>query len=106
MRSFTIIHVSTSTGHIKGSVNLHGRYKSLKPVSAAKKAFSKICGKSKIRGVCTLTVTIKETTRGSAGKEFTYKVKRVKKPVTVQHGDSPVIHKYVVKAFSLKKKSK
>lgn len=104
MRSFTIIHVSTRTGHIKGVDNLHGRYKSLKPVSAAKKAFSKICGKSKIKGVCTLTVTVKETTRGSAGKEFTYRVKRVKKPVTVQHGKLSVVHKYVVKATSLKKK--
>ena len=105
MRSFTVINVVTRSGHIKGSENLLGRYKGLKPVSAAKKAFSKICGKSKIRGVCTLTVTIKETTRGSAGKEFTYKVKRVKKPVTVQHGDSPVVHKFIVKAVSLKKKN-
>ena len=38
------------------------------PVSAALKAFNQLCRVKKIRGVCTSTVTVQETTRGSDGK--------------------------------------
>ena len=57
------------------------------PRSAASKAFTQACTHKDIRGVCTLIVKIKETTRGSDthGKTYTYKCKRHKrtKPVVV-----------------------
>ena len=104
MRSFKITHVTTSTGRVKGEENLKGYYKSLTPVAAAKKAFTKICGKSKIKGVCTLIVTISECSRGSACKSYTYKIKRSKKVTTVIRDGTPVTYKYVVKAVAVKKK--
>ena len=61
-----------------------GRYTSkYGPSSAAKKAFNNLCRLKNIRGQCTLWVTVKETTRGSKHKEFTYKCSRQKlaKPV-------------------------
>ena len=61
-----------------------GKYKSRHgPSSAAMKAFNNLCRVKDIRGQCTLWVTVKETTRGSSKKEFTYKCTREKlsKPV-------------------------
>ena len=50
-----------------------------------------------------MIVTLQETTRGSTGKTFTYKVRRVVKPTTVVHDGVKVTHKYVttVKALDL-----
>ena len=55
-----------------------GRYTGKAPVNAALKAFNELCRLKKIRGVCTLTVSVRETTRGSEGKVFTYKLQRMK----------------------------
>lgn len=55
-----------------------GRYTGKTPVSAALKAFNELCRVKKIRGVCTLVLTVQETTRGSEGKQFTYKLNRMK----------------------------
>ena len=65
-----------------------GRYIGKTPVSAALKAFNQLCRVKKIRGVCTLNVTVQETTRGSEGKQFTYKLNRMKldKPVVLFKG--------------------
>ena len=65
-----------------------GRYTGKTPVSAALKAFNQLCRVKKIRGVCTLVVTVQETTRGSEGKKFTYKLNRMKldKPVVLFKG--------------------
>lgn len=106
-RSFTITHVVTSKGHAKGSDNLGGVFKGKTPSSIAKKAASRICKKSDIRGQCTFTITIKETTRFSKKKEYTYRVKRVRRPTTVQHAGKDVVHKYtlLVKAVKPKKVS-
>ena len=58
----------------------HGRksmtYVSSTPDSAAKKALTKLCKKKKTHGVCTLVISVKETTQNSKGKVYTYKVKR------------------------------
>ena len=82
-RSFTITHVVKSDGcetkHTKS------RLISSTPVGAAKKAFSRQCRLKKIKGVCSFTVVIQETTAGSKsrGKQYAYKCSRVKlsKPV-------------------------
>jgi len=60
-----------------------GRYVSASPQAAAKKAFSRACSAKRIKGQCTLEVTIRETTAGSGGKQFSYKFKRVKLPEPV-----------------------
>ncbi len=82
-RSFTITHVVKSDGcetkHTKS------RLISSTPVGAAKKAFSRQCRLKKIKGVCSFTVVIQETTAGakSRGKQYAYKCSRIKleKPV-------------------------
>lgn len=104
MRIFSVVKVVSRTGRIKGSENLTGIFKSSTPVSAAKKAFSRICNQSKIKGVCSFTVTVKEVTRDSHGKEFTYKINRLKNPTTVEHGGTMIVHKFVIKAKSLNRK--
>ena len=75
-RSFTVVkvgkHVSCRT---KGK---GGRFINKTPAGAARKAFSEFCRTKRIRGVCTLVVTMKETTAGSSGKVFTYRLNRMK----------------------------
>lgn len=76
MRSFTLVnamkHGSCQTkGH-------GGRFVSRNHAAAAKKAFSELCRTKRIKGQCTLVVSMRETTRGSACKVRTYKCKRVK----------------------------
>ena len=67
------------------------------PSSAARKAVSRICRESAIRGQCTLIVHIRETTQGSAHKEYRYKGKRVLKPVTVMRGGEEITYRYSTK---------
>lgn len=93
-RSFTIVKASTASGHIKGKENLEGRYISRTPAGAARKAASQICRHSKIKGQCSLKITVRETTRGSKGKEYSYSVKRVKDPVTIERDGVEITFKY------------
>ena len=105
MRSFTVSeagkHGSCPT-KFKG-----GRYTGKSPRAAALKAFNQLCRVKKIRGVCTLLVTVTETTRGSEGKSFTYKCKRSKldKPLIMMRG-TPSQYKinYTSTAHSMKGK--
>jgi hypothetical protein len=99
-RSFTIEHINTHSGHVKGKENLSGRYVSRTPLGAVKKAATKVCRSSKIKGQCTLDITIKETTSGSKGKSYSYTVKRVKDPKTVVRDGVEITYKYntIVKA--------
>lgn len=89
-RSFTIIsagkHGSCKTKFgLKGN---GGRYISRNASGAARKAFTELCRTKRIRGVCTLIITIKETTTGSNGKVYTYKLKRnkLKQPIIMMEG--------------------
>jgi hypothetical protein len=100
-RSFKIVEVSDLRGQ-KGKHNLGGRYMSSTPLSAAKKAFSRVCRESAIRGQCTFTIKIQETTRGSNEKIFTYKGKRELNPVTVMRNGVEVTYKYQTKLVSLR----
>lgn len=100
-RSFTIVSVGTSKAS-KGSSNAGGRYESSTPAGAARKAGSQVCRKSAIRGQCTLYIKMQETTRGSSGKIFMYKVKRVVVNNKVDHDGKIVNHKYMTKAKAVK----
>ena len=75
-RSFTVVEVGKhGSCKTKGK---GGRFVNKTPVGAARKAFSEFCRTKRIRGVCTLIVTIRETTQGSSGKVYTYKLNRMK----------------------------
>jgi hypothetical protein len=102
-RSFTVTEVSTIHGTVKGEKNLGGHFVNSTPVEAAKKAASKICAMSKIHGRCALVITVRETTRDSKNKEYTYRVKRVKNVQKIQIDDKEVTFKYNVVAESLNK---
>jgi hypothetical protein len=84
-RSFTIVSVARSSGAKKGKSNEGGRYISSTPAGAARKAFTRACRNSKISGVCTFIVTLRETTAGSSKKTYKYKLQRKlkKKPVEI-----------------------
>ena len=101
-RSFTVVSVGTKNTPSKGAANLGGRYLSSTPAGAARKVGSHVCRKSAIRGQCTLFVKVQETTRGSAGKTFTYKVKRVVVNNKVDHEGTKVLHKYATLAKAVK----
>jgi len=103
MRSFTVTQIVDKYGKKKGSANLHGRFKSKTPVGAAKKSFTRVCNKSAIKGRCAMNVTVKETTRGSKHKEFSYHITRDRKPTVVRHGNRQVVHNYKNKARSLQR---
>ena len=73
-RSFTTVSVlKNNTCQTKFS---QGRFVSKNPLGAAKKAFAGFCRKKNIKGVCSLTVSIQETTHQGLGKIFTYKLNR------------------------------
>ena len=75
-RSFTVIDVGKHGG-CKTKFRA-GRYINKTPVGAAKKAFTEHCRTKKIRGVCTLIITVRETTSGSKKNVFSYKLSRKK----------------------------
>ena len=75
-RSFTVVNMTKSDGcptKFSG-----GRYVARTPAAAARKALSYHCAVKRIRGRCALYVKLRETTRGSKGKHFTYKLLREK----------------------------
>ena len=78
----------------------NGRYISKNPASAAKKA-----GRQQIKkSVKAKVITIRETTNGSAKKEYTYKVKKVKLkcPVVIDRKDgSTTVYKSKLVAKSM-----
>jgi hypothetical protein len=94
-RSFTLVSVNDKR-KAKSAENAGGRYISTTPAGAARKAASQICRQSSIRGQCTLYVAVQETTQGSAGKVFYYKIKRVVVNEKVVHNGKTVTHKYAV----------
>lgn len=102
-RSFTVLSVS-SKGKSKGKDNLGGRFLSTTPSGAARKAASQVCRNSRVKGQCSLVVSIKETTRGSSGKEFKYSVKRVKvkDPQVVVRDGLEIVYKYTTKVKALR----
>ena len=96
-RSFTVVEASKHGGCKTKSKG--GRYISKNPFGAAKKAFNELCRVKKIRGVCTITITVRETTSNSNGKLFTYKMHRrkLKEPIIRLEGTkNEFVIEYVV----------
>jgi len=102
-RSFTVVSVKTSDGKEKGKSNLGGRFLSSTPSGASRKAATRVCRESKIKGQCSLVVTVRETTRGSLGKEYSYRVNRIKlrNPDVVMRDGKEVVYKYTTKVKAL-----
>ena len=75
-RSFTVVNMTKSDGCPTKFTG--GRYVARTPAAAARKALSYHCAVKRIRGRCALYVKLRETTRGSKGKHFTYKLLREK----------------------------
>ena len=84
-RTFTIHDARHSDGCATKFANKDytGVYVSRSHGAAASKAFTQLCGVKDIKGQCSLYISMRETTQGSAKKIFHYKVTRVKlaKPV-------------------------
>ena len=101
LRSFAVVG-ATRQGACKTKSH-RGRYIGRTPAGAARKAFSELCRVKRIRGICTLFVTIKETTQGSARKQYTYKLNRrkLKTPLIMMEGtDKEFVIEYGVTAKS------
>lgn len=80
MRSFKVIHVGK---HLRKAHKIEfneGRYKSTTPLGAAKKAFTQVFKKTRLKKIF---ITLQETTSCSSKKKFCYELKRTKleKPV-------------------------
>ena len=105
LRSFSIIHIGKH-GDCKTKFKA-GRYINRNPLGAAKKAFNAHCRVKRIRGACSLYVSVKETTQGSLKKVFTYKIRRVKlkEPMIMLEGtDNEFAIEYQVKGYAVKEK--
>jgi hypothetical protein len=101
MRSFIVMGVTRQGGC--DTKFKKGRFVGRNPVGAARKAFNGFCRVKRIRGICTLTVTVQETTVGSAKKSFTYKLhrKKLKTPKVMMEGtDKEYVIEYGVTAKS------
>lgn len=103
-RSFTVVDITKARKKV--NIGSSGRYVSKSPVSAAKKAFGRICREKRYRGKCAMVVTVQETTQGSGGKTYSYKVSRdkLKEPLVISRGGGmfgsgeTITIKFVVKA--------
>lgn len=91
MRSFTVTKAKKGDTHYR---NLGGRYMSETPSGAARKAMSQLCRHHKVKGVCSMLITIRETTQNSAHKDYVYRVRRIKDPVTVERDGVEVTYQY------------
>ncbi len=107
MRSFTIVSANKHGG-CKTKFGSGGLYRSRTPVAAAKKAFNELCRTKRIKGVCTLIITIKETTRNSTNKYYSYKLNRhkLKTPIILQGSAGEYVIEYKSTAKSHKSHTK
>lgn len=97
-RSFTIVNAISSSG----GANIGGRFISKTPAGAASKAASRICRETAIRGICSLEIHVQETTRGSAGKVYMYRVSRRLNPKEVERDGKIIEYRYEMVVKSVK----
>jgi hypothetical protein len=100
-RSFTVIKAQSKT-YIGGQdAATGGRFISKNPASAARKAVSSICRRMNLKS-CNMKIQLMETTRGGGGKIFSYQVRRVNSPVTVERGGMLINYRYKIISKALK----
>lgn len=101
-RSFTVVDAARTDGcktkfAIKGS---GGRYISKDPEAAARKAFSRLCHRKRIRGQCAMIISVQEQTQGSNGKTWTYKLNREKLATPIELKGRVIEYRPVAKAMN------
>lgn len=93
-RSFVIESAKTPKSNLRPHP---GRYISKTPNGAVRKMFTTLSkGKH-----ANLTITCRETTRGSAGKSYTYRVKRINNETVVEINGEDIVFKYSTKTKAL-----
>jgi hypothetical protein len=104
-RSFTLVGASKSSGcKTKG---YGGRFINKTAAGAALKAFTELCRTKRIKGICTLYITIKDTTKNGKhrGKMYVYRAQRnrLNKPMIRLEGtDNEFVIEYRSVAKSIK----
>ena len=97
-RSFTIVSIKKSDGSKISYKN--GRFMSSTPAGAAAKMYSH--ANRTCRTKCnSLTILLRESTAGSAKKEYMYRVTKKKEETTVNLGKSEVVFGFKTKTKSL-----
>ena len=77
MRTFTLIAAFYSNG-CPTTIKKNTTYKGLTPSTAGKKAFTELCRMKRIKGVATFYIVIREKTKDSMKKTYSYFVQRKK----------------------------
>ena len=106
-RTFRVVHVAAPGQNYKSKDFENGTFIGT-PFRAAKKAFSQLCRAKKIKGQCTLTITMQEKTRGSDRNVMSYRLKRekLKEPKVLEYPDGrKVTIKYKIKKMKLSQNS-
>jgi len=97
-RTFKIVGVKQGNRVVRSD---GGRYVSKTPSGAARKMHTQMCRRKKTKGVCTFTITLRETTSGSSKKEYAYRAKRTRLRVPIELGNRTI--NYATKLTSVKK---
>jgi hypothetical protein len=79
-----------------------GRFISKRPSNAARKIFAKAYAHLKASGPLSLKITLRETTRNSSNKEFSYKVRHIKEHKEVVLNNKTIVYNYVTKVKAIK----
>ncbi|NDC95010.1 hypothetical protein EB118_12285 [bacterium] len=88
-RSFTVDSVYRGSSKMRFT---GGRYISMTPSGAARKAFSQAT--RNINGRVSLEIRIRETTQGSLGKSYKYRVSRKYDPISIERNGEIIEYKY------------
>ena len=97
MRSFTIVSIQDKNTKLQYK---DGRFISNTPSEAAKKMFTK-AHNSTTKKVNSLIVTLRETTQGSAKKEYKYRVTRKSEKIEVERAGEIITYNFVTKVKSM-----
>lgn len=99
MRSFTIISVNKLNG---SKIRYDGgRFISDTPSASAKKVFTKVYHHINAKGPMSLNIEIRETTQGSAHKEYKYRVVRKSEKIEVERDGEIITYNFITKVKSM-----
>lgn len=97
MRSFTVETAKKTRG--KAQIFTGGRYISETPIGAVKKAFSQIHQAKP--SVTSAIIVVRETTRDSKKKQYTYRVTRKAQKTIVEIDGQEIVFHYTTKVKSV-----
>ena len=97
-RSFTIVNIEKTSGAKLQYKD--GRFMSETPAGASRKMFSQ--ARKHCRDSCnSFKITLRETTQGSAKKEYRYRVTRKAERTEVEYKGETVVHEFTTKVKSI-----